>query len=324
MNSFYPYKVLAVVAELKRISRAAEILHLTPSAVSHMIAGLEAEFGFSIFQRSRYGVELTRNGELLLPYIYSILQEHESLEQKASSIKGVQEGTVRIGGFYTVTMNWLIDIFASFHARYPHIEIEFYEGGYQDILSWIERNMVDLAFLGQAAAGSLELVPLYRDEIMCVAPLSFPLPKKGYVDVSDLADMPLIIQEQGEDFETQLILKHFPGTMKKPHFVIEDDNCIIAMVEAGLGVAFMGKLLCRKKRSENVQVLPFHPLTCRTLGLHIPRPSTLSPAAEKMRDCIFEYICDLKQTEEGVLLSRESLPFSASAATLFPKVPGSE
>ena len=301
MKSIYPYQVLTTVAEVKKISRAAEALHLTPSAVSHMIAGLEEEFGFAIFQRSRTGVELTRSGKRLLPYIHSVLREQETLEQQASNIVGVQEGSVRIGGFYTVTMNWLVDIFANFHAKYPNIELEFYEGGYQDILSWIERNMVDLTFLGTAVAGDLDVIPLFRDEIMCVAPMGLELPEKGYLEPADLAGWPIIIQEAGEDAETQRLLRDFPQTMKKPHFVIEDDNCIIAMVEAGLGVAFMGELLCRKRHSR-VQVLPFRPLNYRTIGLHIPKGKALSPAAAKMRDCILDYVAGLRETEGDRIL----------------------
>lgn len=303
MKSTYPYRVLSVVAETGKISTAAEMLHLTPSAVSHTILALEDELGFAIFNRGRTGVKLTDNGARILPFVRSVIREQENLEQHASNIIGVQEGTIRVGAFYSVTMNWLVDIFAKFHAQYPNIEIQFFEGGHEDILRWIELNMVDLVFLGDYAAVGYDFIPLYKDEIKCVTPMSFVPPESGALSDSDLEGQSLIIQEEGEDGDTQRILQSFSKALNKPHFVIEDDNCIMAMVEAGLGIAFMGNLACNRHIS-NVKTFPLVPKAYRIIGLHIPNMKSISPATQKMRDCIIQYVSNLKNspTDEGIVL----------------------
>ncbi len=290
MESIYPYRVLSIVAETGKISKAAELLHLTPSAVSHIIQNVENELGVVCFQRTRTGMKLTENGKRILPQINAIIREQDVLKQSISGILNMQDGVIKIGAFYSVTINWLKDIFNKFHSLYPDIAIEFFEGGYQDIVHWIEFNMIDLAFIGKSAAGSLPFIPLYQDEIVCVVPENFDMPSSGAISsMKDLNDFPLIIQEDGEDIETREVINKFNFSLEHPNFQIEDDNCILAMVEAGLGVAFMGTLAVNKCIA-NVKTISFSPRAFRTIGLYIPNESKMSPAAVKMRDLITDYV----------------------------------
>jgi DNA-binding transcriptional LysR family regulator len=63
------YEVFSRTAELGSLTRAAESLGLTQSAVSHIIAGLEEDFGFPLLVRSRLGARLTSDGERVMPLI---------------------------------------------------------------------------------------------------------------------------------------------------------------------------------------------------------------------------------------------------------------
>ncbi len=287
--SIYNYGILEVVIETENFTRAAERLHLTPSAISHAVAKIESELGFPIFDRSREGVKLNENGKAIMPYVHSVLRESESLSQKASNIVGVNEGIIRVGAFYAVTINWLVDVFADFHKKYPDITIKLYEGGYKDVTRWIENNMVDLAIVADTISGNLSnFEPLCTDEAVCVVPMDFTPAHKDYITQDDLEDLPLVIQEDYEDVETKRILDISPKLSSNSNFVIEDDNCIMAMVEAGLGVAFMHNLSTRK-RFANVKTYPFHPTVERTIGLYTAHPESIAPATEKMREMIINY-----------------------------------
>ena len=67
--SLYSWKVFVAVAEQKSFVKAAQLLNVTQSAVSHTIKKLEEEYGYSFFIRNRNNVELTNDGELLMPYV---------------------------------------------------------------------------------------------------------------------------------------------------------------------------------------------------------------------------------------------------------------
>ena len=67
------YQVFKAVVEQESFQKAAEVLNLTPSAVSHAVSSMEKELGFSLFTRNKAGVSLTNYGERLLPYINAVL-----------------------------------------------------------------------------------------------------------------------------------------------------------------------------------------------------------------------------------------------------------
>jgi len=73
------YQILKAVADMGSFNKAAEVLGLTPSAVSHSVAALERELGFALFTRSNRGVMLTEAGECYYKGIKSLVQEHEEL-----------------------------------------------------------------------------------------------------------------------------------------------------------------------------------------------------------------------------------------------------
>ena len=76
---------------------AAERLHITPSAVSHAVSGVEAECGFPLFTRTKSGVTLTAAAEKLMPAIQQMLASSESLDQSIAQINGMHKGALRWG-----------------------------------------------------------------------------------------------------------------------------------------------------------------------------------------------------------------------------------
>jgi DNA-binding transcriptional LysR family regulator len=78
--SLAKYEVFDTVVELGNLTKAAEALNLTQSAVSYSIANLESELGFPLLIRSRSGITLTSNGQRILKYIRTILHWDEKMK----------------------------------------------------------------------------------------------------------------------------------------------------------------------------------------------------------------------------------------------------
>ena len=131
------YETLAKVVELGSLTRAAEALGCTQSAVSHAINGLEKEFGFAVLTRSRAGVHLTADGERIMPSIRGMLNYEEQLKQTVSAIRGLDFGTVRIGAFTSVAVHWLPGVIKEFQRDYPNVDIKLLNGDYHDVEQWI-------------------------------------------------------------------------------------------------------------------------------------------------------------------------------------------
>ena len=99
------YRIFKTVSESGSFHKTADLLGLTPSAISHTISGMEKELGFSVFTRGKAGVSLTSSGSQLLPYINAVLNSEESLQQAVSEMNGLQQGTVKVGAFSPMTMS---------------------------------------------------------------------------------------------------------------------------------------------------------------------------------------------------------------------------
>ena len=162
------YETLAKVVELGSLTRAAEALGCTQSAVSHAINGLEKEFGFAVLTRSRAGVHLTADGERIMPSIRGMLNYEEQLKQTVSAIRGLDFGTVRIGAFTSVAVHWLPGVIKEFQRDYPNVDIKLLNGDYHDVEQWIMEGSVDLGFVHVPAGLSCECVPLMEDRLLAI------------------------------------------------------------------------------------------------------------------------------------------------------------
>ena len=96
------YQVFQTVAGIGSFHKAADILGLTPSAISHAISSFENELGFALLTRSKSGISLTNYGEQLLPYVNAVLNSNESLQQVIAELNGLKQGKIRLGVFSSV------------------------------------------------------------------------------------------------------------------------------------------------------------------------------------------------------------------------------
>ena len=93
------YEIFLKTAEIGNITKTAEILHYTQAGISHAIAALEKETGFSLLARSASGVTLTENGKRLLPYIQTLVNDQHGLSQAIYDINETVAGTAFISSF---------------------------------------------------------------------------------------------------------------------------------------------------------------------------------------------------------------------------------
>ena len=164
-------QILAMVAQLGTFAAAAEQMHLTPSAISHAVSGMEAECGFPLFTRTKSGVTLTAAAESLFPAIRQTLRSSELLDQSIAQINGMHKGVLRVGVFNSVCVTWLPRLVPPFQKEYPGIDVQIYQGSYADITAWLKNGVVELGFLSNSSAKDFDFEPLYEDALICLAPV---------------------------------------------------------------------------------------------------------------------------------------------------------
>lgn len=281
------YQVFKTVAEIGSFQKAADILGLTPSAISHAITSMENELGFSLLTRSKSGITLTNYGEHLLPYVNAVLNSDESLQQAIAAVNGLKQGKVKIGVFSSVCTNWLPNILDSFQMLYPEIKIEVFQGTYDDVAYWIKNGIVDLGFLSVSSAKDIPITPLYRDPLYCIMPKgSFPDAAKTHVTIEDMRDHQFVTQRECTDADIQNFLKENSLNIQSNYHVV-DDLSTIALVAKGFGICLMPALVMRDIPYE-VDCYPIEPAAARIIGIAALNIDFMAPAVRTMYNHIVE------------------------------------
>lgn len=281
------YQVFKTVADIGSFHKAADILGLTPSAISHAISSMETELGFSVMTRGKNGIALTNYGEHLLPYVNAVLNSDESLQQVIAEMNGLRTGKVKIGVFSSVCTNWLPDILRSFQEKYAEITIEVFQGTYDEVAYWIKNGVVDLGFLSVSSAKDIPIEPLYRDPLLCVLPKGLRSREDDSpVTIEEMREHQFVTQRECTDADIQNFLKENHLRIQS-HYHVVDDLSTVRLVEKGFGICLMPALVMRDIPYQ-VDVYPIEPDACRIIGIAAMNPNFMAPAVRTMYNHILE------------------------------------
>lgn len=281
------YQVFKSVADQGSFRRAADILGLTPSAVSHAISAMETELGFTILNRSKNGVTLTSYGERLLPYVNGVLNSDESLQQVIAEFNGLKQGRIRVGCFSSVCTNWMPRLMHSFQDKYPAITMELFQGTYDDVVYWIKNGIADIGFLSVSSAADLPIRPLYKDPLICVVSKGMEISSRGgAVGIRELRNQKFVTQRESTDADIQKFMRENNLNVKSDYHVV-DDLSTIAMVANGFGICLMPEMVMNDIPYE-VDCYPLEEEAYRIVGIAALNPDNLAPAVRTFYNHVLE------------------------------------
>ncbi len=276
------YMALIKTVEYGSFTKAAEILNYSQSGISRMINDIEKEWGITLLERSRGGLRLTSDGLKILPLAQELCKSYEKLQIQVDDLNGLQSGIVRIGVFSSVATHWLPNIIKEFQKDYPSIDYELLLGNYTEIEDWIAEGRVDCGFLRLPTRHDFETIFLEQDELMAVIPEDHPLADCDKFPVTALCNEPFIMLKRGKNKEFTEIFDRC-GLTPNVKFTTWDDYAIMSMVESGLGIAILPKLILRRNPYRIVAKELDIP-TYRNIGIAIKSKRTASLAVKRFLD----------------------------------------
>ena len=270
------YRAFQEVARTKSFTEAAIALGYSQSAVSRLVSELEREWGVQLFERSRAGVSLTNEGAQLLPAANALCQAEAEFHAQVDGLHNLSSGLIRIGTISSTATHWLPHIISSFQSEYPGIRYELFLGDYAQLSDALGSGRIDCALTRLPVEGPFNCLPLQQDELMAVLPEGHPLASEEAIDPELLAAEPFIQLKHGSSDEVAEVLRACKSK-PEPHFTTWDDNAVMSMVEAGLGVSVLPSLVLRRS-PYHIAVLPLSPRFFRTLGF-VTRKTAATPLA---------------------------------------------
>lgn len=281
-SNIQKYRVFIKTVETGSFTRTAQELNYAQSSVSKMIADLESEWGIALLIRDHSGVHLSSAGKEILPYAQKLCDAYYSLQNQVDELNGLQKGTVRIGAFTSVATHWLPEIFAAFQKEYPGIEYEILLGDYDEIETWLEQGRIDCGFLSMPVKNQLETIPMQKDEYVVVLNKKHPLAAKSRIDIHALEREPFMLLEHGGRTEVSRLLEEY-DVHPDIKFTTWEDYAIMAMVEKGLGVSILPRMILHRVPYK-LEIRPLKKPFYREICFAVKSKAELSPATKRFME----------------------------------------
>ncbi|WP_300727226.1 LysR substrate-binding domain-containing protein [Pseudomonas sp.] len=162
-------RMVKAVAECGSIARAARQLHCVPSNITTRIKQLESELGTALFTRSGRGLRISAAGLVFIGYTEQILTLVEQAK-RAVQPQAVPTGTLRIGAIESCATGRLPSLLATFHQRYPHVQLELVTGQWAQLLDDVLHHRLDGAVVAvDVDQPKLSTTALYHEELVIIA-----------------------------------------------------------------------------------------------------------------------------------------------------------
>ncbi|MDP5273931.1 LysR family transcriptional regulator [Chengkuizengella axinellae] len=281
--TIFQLQVLAEVVDSGSFTKAGEKLGLSQSGVSHTISSLESELDITLLYRNRNGITATDSGERILKHVRNILEHNEKLIQETGLVKGLEVGRVKVGAFSSVSSQLLPKILKDFKKVYPGIDVDLYEGGYDEIKSWITSGIVDVGFI-TLPNSDFDTDFVLKDELYIVLSKEHPLSVHPFLSLDEIEDEPFIMPKAGCEI---LVKESFKRDHLKPNiaYEISNNHTILAMVEEGLGISIVPKLTIPINLT-NVELIKPEPLIFREIGIAVRSFSSAPPAVKSFIETV--------------------------------------
>ncbi|MBR2928937.1 MAG: LysR family transcriptional regulator [Oscillospiraceae bacterium] len=273
------YRIFLQSVDSGSFSKVAEETGYTPSGIVHMMNTLESEMGFPLLVRSRRGVRLTADGERVAPILRSLVKWEEQLHQVSSDIRGAVSGSITLGCYYSIAVNWLPEVIRQFQKDFPNIKIQMLEAVHQKLDDLLAEQRVDFCVFSAPPAGDVEWIPLRKDRMVAVLPKSHALAKADAYPIANYGTEPLIMPAEGYDYDIMRVLDKHKITPQVSYSTGED-NAALAMIEKELGVGLMNELTTVGRKNTAV-ILPLDPPESIEMGIAVPSLKKASPAARR-------------------------------------------
>ena len=235
-------EVFLAVARTQNISRAAEALAMSQSAVSGSLADLEGHFDIKLFDRIGKRIQLNEFGKALRPKAQALIEQAIDLENSLRQHSDI--GRLQLGATLTIGNYLAVELIAEFMREQPGAQITLEVANTADIVHKIANFELDIALVeGEILHPDLEISVWREDELIVFCAPNHPLARRSELRDEDLLDATWIVREEGSGTR-QTFDRAMHGLLPNLHIMLElqHTEAIKRAVEAGLGIGCISRV----------------------------------------------------------------------------------
>jgi len=234
-------KYFITLAEYKNFTKAAEKNFVVQSTFSSGIKKLEEALNCQLFYRDKRNVNLTREGEQLLPKAKELLTLWNAIE---AGFKGNTLKILKIGILNTIHhADVVVPILKSFKELYQSYHFELVEDAQEQLIQRMKKNELDIIFIQETELDAQQFSKrfVFEEKLEVLMPKTHELSSKSKIKLAELDNLPFI--EHGNcvlNKEVSEVFKEKGITLNKV-FNAQHSDMLTSLVSSNLGVSFMAK-----------------------------------------------------------------------------------
>ncbi len=237
-------KMIQEVAKEGNLTKAAENLYLSQSALSHQLKYVEEYFNTQVFIRQNKQMLLTSNGKIILQSGERIIEEIENTKSRIRMLTEKDAGEIRISTECYTSYHWLSAFLSEFQTMYPKVEINIIPDATYNSISALLENKIDIAIVEDNLNPKLNYTSLFKDEFVAIAPPTHQWAERSRVEPEDFKEQNYIMYNIPTEIST-VFKTIFKQTKPKKVYKITLTEAIIQMVKAGIGVSVLPNWIVR-------------------------------------------------------------------------------
>lgn len=268
-------------------TQAAQRVHLSQSAFSSLIANLESELGYKLFDRDTRKVQLNQNGLHFLPLARNLLSLHEHTIQEITSYRAAPHEHITLAVMPSIVAHWVPAILTSFQQQHPQIEIKLIDAQWSDCLNLLLHGKADFAITTVTPSiSNLHSELLFRDAFYLACHHDHPLAQQAEVSLTEVGQHKLIGFTKGTS------LRLYTDTLIEPFKIkytleVSQLTTMLGLLMANYGVGIITELSAFQFQHPNLILKPLANVTLdRPIYLATHQQKTLSPIAQKLHQHI--------------------------------------
>ena len=234
-------EVFSAIARAESVSRAAEALFMSQSAVSGALADLERQFDVRLFERVGKRLALSELGRALWPQAEALCEQARLLENHLTS---QQSDELRVGATLTIGNYLCPELMARFLRQHPSTRVSLHIANTAEIAQRVKSFEIDVGLVeGELSDTELDVTRWHGDELLVFCSPKHALAKKKTLSDADLTQAPWIVREHGSG--TRQAFDHaLHGILPELRILFElsQTEAIKGAVMAGLGLGCLSRL----------------------------------------------------------------------------------
>lgn len=244
-------RTIRAIHQAGGLARAAGLLNMTQSALSHQVAGLEDQAGMELFVRRSKPMRLSAAGQRMLRAAERILPEIDAMEEEFRALRAGKTGRLHIAIECHACFDWLFPVLELFRHAWPEVDVDIRAGFAFDAFPALHREEVDLVIASEPGPmPGTAFNPLFDYHPTFVASAQNPLAGKDFITAEDFRDQVLITYPVGRDKLDVFSELLTPAKVEpRAQRTAELTAVILMLVGSGRGVAVLPDWVMREVKT---------------------------------------------------------------------------